>query len=584
MAMRSLVEAECGGPNPLVDLASHFTDDKSLRQEGLLSSHPTGLEQAGEACGDALAEQFLYEFLQESGQYDAPQTFNMQGLLHEMHQLQHGQHTLLEQSRDAGMVEQWADELVASEERRLSQHWRDEHSATSLDAEQWAGEFGREEEEKHMWAEEFVREQETDALRAVAQDLVQSTSNNPQLGSTKFMSFIRRLGDGSIDLHSTDNKILSQSLTDEISQLWADEYDEEQAAAAADLNHGVDFDSQADVFQSLQNEWARLAEADKEHPWLDEYDSFWNKEYQFQKENPLKDYSNAYKEGLRRLKEGDLANAILLFEAAVQTDRNHVEAWQHLGMTQAQNEQDAAAIAALQKCISLSPDNLTALQSLAVSFTNESLQSQACDALVSWLRANPRYKHIVPPEESVKSLRSPSLMTHEEFKRVEELYLTAAQRDPEFVDPEIQVGLGILFNLSGEYNKAVDCFQTALQVKSEDPLLWNKLGATLANGNRSEEAISAYQRALELSPGFVRARYNLGISCINLGTHGEAAEHFVTALDMQQQGLGPGGERSQMSDSIWSTLRMCLVRLGRPDCVSQCDNKDLERLKEEFHL
>lgn len=49
--------------------------------------------------------------------------------------------------------------------------------------------------------------------------------------------------------------------------------------------------------------------------------------------------------------------------------------------------------------------------------------------------------------------------------------------------------------------------------------MWNRLGATLANGNRSEEAVDAYHNALHLFPGFIRARYNLGITCVNLGAH-----------------------------------------------------------------
>lgn len=49
--------------------------------------------------------------------------------------------------------------------------------------------------------------------------------------------------------------------------------------------------------------------------------------------------------------------------------------------------------------------------------------------------------------------------------------------------------------------------------------MWNRLGATLANGSRSEEAVDAYRSALQLSPGFIRARYNLGITCVHLGAH-----------------------------------------------------------------
>lgn len=50
----------------------------------------------------------------------------------------------------------------------------------------------------------------------------------------------------------------------------------------------------------------------------------------------------------------------------------------------------------------------------------------------------------------------------------------------------------------------------------QDARLWNRLGATLANGSKSEEAVEAYHMALNLAPGFIRARYNVGITCINL--------------------------------------------------------------------
>ena len=84
------------------------------------------------------------------------------------------------------------------------------------------------------------------------------------------------------------------------------------------------------------------------HPWLSEYEKT-PAPYKFQEDNPLRDVATPLEEGLKRLAEGDLPSAVLLFEAEVQAHPESVRGWQLLGSTQADNEQDTAAIAALHK-------------------------------------------------------------------------------------------------------------------------------------------------------------------------------------------------------------------------------------------
>ena len=83
----------------------------------------------------------------------------------------------------------------------------------------------------------------------------------------------------------------------------------------------------------------------------------------------------------------------------------------------------------------------------------------------------------------------------------------------------------------------------------------------------------------------MRARYNLGIGCMNLGAYKEAVEHFLSALMQQSEGVaGVVGKEKQMSETIWGTLRLALSFLNRSDLYGACLSKDLDKLREEFKV
>lgn len=573
MSLRQLVEPDCGGANPLVRLGTHVTRDSAYKDEGL------GRGSQGLISRDVLSEdQLVNEFL---GQINAPaQTFRMDALLQEMREMD--AHNFQANVVKAPLV---IDEVNSGAEwiREYSFEKNSDNQAGNMDFNEfWNTRLpppGHVQQKNVQWVQEFF-------------DVNQNGETTDGLASSINYNEFARFQD-SVDGAILDGPVISNNeplKSDEaLSAKWLEEFENnkmDEAARSEEYNQKF--------WDKLQDEWKKISEDnDAEHPWLSEFTDYYDpyKEYSFSEENPMLKDENALEKGKEFLKQGDIPSAVLCFEAAAKQSPENAEVWELLGKSQAENEMDPNAIAALKKSLELNPNNPSVLMALAVSYTNESLQSQALKVLVTWLHSNPGYKHLVPSnlisfeEGSVTS----SIIRGPELKEIQNIFLEAVKQNPNEIDADIQEALGVLFNLSSEYDKAVDCFRAAAQVRPDNAKIWNRLGASLANGNRSVEAVDAYQRALEIEPGFIRARYNVGIICMNLKAYKESVEHLLTALNMQatsftRSGLAAATESSnQMSNTIWSTLRMVVSLMGRRDLQESLDARDLNALNLAFN-
>ncbi|XP_056635698.1 peroxisomal targeting signal 1 receptor isoform X1 [Diorhabda sublineata] len=580
MAFRPLTEAECGQANPLSKLTSHITRDHTFSD-----NHG----QVFQSSSDQLVEQFLQE------SRAVPQTYRMDDLMREMHEIE-SQRSALPPIPASTVKDQLHDNAWALQYIEDGKRFNDVYNNENV----WAEIISQEQREygieaiANTWNNEILNNPAEQINSFLPEEALEDIGENSQYVYSKFMRFMKEEGNGTME----EGKLTEQEAADWTKEYFEAEGQEKSPAAVAQKwseEHQQAQSSKDDEFNSefwnkLQEEFKKVSEADVDpaQPWIDEFNSYYNtntKEYEFSDENPMLEIPKPLEKGKEFLDLGDFPSAVLCFEAAVKQEPENVEAWLLLGTTQAENEQDPNAISALNKCLQLEPTNLKALMALAVSYTNESYYNQACQMLLNWLKYNSKYQELIPPNFKLSG-QVTSLLVQTDHKAIQDLYIKAAQRNPQHVDYEVQCGLGVLFNLTSEYNKAADCFTAALSVKPDDARLWNRLGATLANGMRPEEAVDAYHHALNLSPGFIRARYNVGITCINLNAYREAAEHFLTALNQQARGkdVMNSGSMSQMSDTIWSTLRMCVSLMNRGDLKPFVDKRDLKELNKAFGI
>ncbi|XP_045785341.1 peroxisomal targeting signal 1 receptor [Maniola jurtina] len=529
MSLNKLVGGDCGGNNSLVQLTNIVSRDA-----------PSTLSQA---------DRFISEFMVQNSQ--VPQTFNMNALLNNMPEVEN-------------TMAKSAQTPTSSRTSLSSQTyapWLAGPSSSFMPAPMMPFHMPYQSMMKPMthsnvqiqYVSESELQQSSDNVQTKAQEYVNSIKEDDELAYNQFMSFMKKISAGEMNLGETLEAEQKQASKDKIVEEMAEKY---------------------------KDEWAKLS--DVNDYWNSEVANGIAKEYSFTEGNVMLENKSALEIGKERLKMGDVPGAVLCFEAAAQQQPDLAEAWFLLGTTQAENEQDPLAITALKKSLELDPRQLEGYITLAAAYTNENMPKFAYITLTDWLKASPKYSDLIPQDINPQNMNLKELEAY-----VTSLYLKAVQLNPSQVDPDVQNALGVIFNINQQYDKAVDCFKAALMVAPDNAKLWNRLGATLANSDRSEEAVDAYHEALNLEPGFIRARYNVGITCMNLKAYKQAAEHFLVALNQQIKAKGMFPHESLVDNSsstIWTTLRMVCSYMGEHDVAKLVDDRNLSELNKFFEI
>lgn len=122
---------------------------------------------------------------------------------------------------------------------------------------------------------------------------------------------------------------------------------------------------------------------------------------------------------------------------------------------------------------------------------------------------------------------------------------------PDFVDPWNNMGVAHI--ALQNYSEAISCFDRALDIsESEGTIFWNNKGVALYHMGQIEEALDCFNRSLKNDPDYSPALNNLGVVLAGQGQDEKAIEFYTKAISCDMY-----------NNVAWSNKGRSSIKLGR---------------------
>ncbi|MEX2302058.1 MAG: tetratricopeptide repeat protein [Bryobacterales bacterium] len=238
---------------------------------------------------------------------------------------------------------------------------------------------------------------------------------------------------------------------------------------------------------------------------------------------------------------GELDEAGELYQSVIDSNSGIAGAHFGLGRVLVAKGETAAAVTPLQRACELGPRFGAAHYALAMAYRDLGEDAKAKRHLA--LYAQDQYGGPVAPDallEEVKALKT-GANVHlrrgvdlEKAGRVADAiaeHEKAVELDPEIV--QARINLVILYGRLGNFEKANEHYQAALDTGAPHAELHYNFGVLAFGKGKVQEAKAAFARAIELNPQYAAAHNNLGFIVQAEGRLDEAERHFRIAIENQ---------------------------------------------------
>jgi superkiller protein 3 len=226
-------------------------------------------------------------------------------------------------------------------------------------------------------------------------------------------------------------------------------------------------------------------------------------------------------------KRGDDRKALMYFEKALDLEPNNVQLKLSLAHSSIKNGQQERAFKICQallddRTITGDPANAEVLSRIGLIFLEANRMERARKVISD---------SIAMDDSDAEAWNNLGVVYYrtKDYPKAVEAYERAVRLDPQFASASNNLGtLYLRMFLErkdlGMMPKAIDAFDRAI---SNDPNLasaYNGRASAFKFSDRAGEAITDWQKALELQPDFVDAYFNLGITYLEIGKKAEASK------------------------------------------------------------
>ena len=246
--------------------------------------------------------------------------------------------------------------------------------------------------------------------------------------------------------------------------------------------------------------------------------------------------SHTVTEAVDLIKAGKSEQAIPILKEFLEKTPENAAVQFTLGKAYINTKQFDLAIVPLQKALALKPDQQGAHFYLGVAYSQ---MGQDAEALKEFEAEIP----LSPNQDSAYSNAAAIYEKQGNLDKALEYYKKAAEISPN--RPELHASMASIYEKQGNQAAAQAEYKA---LADADPahasVTWFNIGAIAKNSDRNEEAIKAFQKAVELDPAYAAAHKELGYALVKQGDFKGAVAQFNKYLELAPKAADAGEIRT----------------------------------------